>query len=133
IFEVLEYRLPNDVAARALNMLSHLEYQLDRLQIAGAAAVLARRAAGAARDAQQKAQALVNLGNVRFDQKNYSGALILYRRAFATVPGAQAKGKDEKPGSDRPLVLINIGNCLHEQGDYAGAEQAFQESIALAE
>ncbi len=127
ILRVLEERaLSADLAARAWNMLSHIEYLLDRLDLAAAAAVMARRKAHAARDAGQRAQALINLANVRFDRGDIRSALALYRKTLPAWPAGA-------PSSDRVLALVNIGNCEHALGQQADAARTFSTAVSEAE
>jgi len=111
--------------AAALNTVAAAHYQLNRLDLAEAAALSAARAARRGSAPTLLAKALVNLANVRFDRQQIPAARRLYLRVLG-LPDGQLRGYD------RGVVLINLANCHGSLGEGPEAEAAFQEALDLA-
>jgi len=127
IERVLERReRSNYITSRSLNVLSGIHYQLDRLELAEAAALAALRIARREGDSDQIRQSLINLANPRFDFGQFRSAATIYRRAIAL----RRAGENSQ---DITIALFNLGDCYHRLGDHCKAEDMYQEGLAMAE
>ena len=61
---------------------------------------------------------LINLGTIRYNQKQYKAAEQLYRRATVVAP-------------DYPLAWFNLGNALDERDRPTEAREAYQHALDL--
>jgi tetratricopeptide (TPR) repeat protein len=127
IERVLERReRSNYITSRSLNVLSHIHYQLDRLELAEAAALAALRIARREGDSDQIRQSLINLANPRFDSGQFRSAATIYRRAISLR-------KEGESSQDVAIALFNLGSCHHRLGDHRKAEDMYQQGLAMAE
>jgi hypothetical protein len=66
----------------------------------------------------QHAPALINLGTIHYNQREYEMAETLYRRATVADP-------------DYALAFFDLGNVLDEMQELEGATAAYQRAVAL--
>ena len=117
------------------------------------AAILVASAGMVAAQVPDEVRSLVQQGIAKHDQKDYDGAIELYRQALALSPNDPtahfelayslyvAKRYDDaldqimvaliKPGADKPLLYDLGGTILDTQGRFLEAEAEFRKSLQL--
>ncbi len=68
----------------------------------------------------QSVKSLVRKGNKKYDQKKYSDAEVLYRKALAKNP-------------KYPKGAFNLGDALYQQKNFKGAENFFQHLAGMTQ